>query len=99
MDDEQRGAGGFAIDVDDGADISGAGGAGVDDVAPDEVVDVDGVVFEGGALIAGDGYVESAQGIGVVDGVDAGELEDNAPLVQPVAFEFDGARFSVWREQ
>ena len=67
------------------------------DVAADQVADIDLVVGEGGAFFRGDGDVQSAQGFGVVDGVDAGEFEDNAALVEPMIFELDFAgrgRFS-----
>jgi len=100
FDHEQRGAGGFFVDAGDGSDICGVAGSNVDDVASDQVIDVDGVVFEWGALVAGDGQVMSAQRLGAGDGVDPDKLEDDAALVQPVVFKFDGARrCSVRREQ
>jgi hypothetical protein len=100
LDQQQRDIGGVAVYADDGPDISGAGRADVDNVAADEVVDVDGVLVERSALVSGDGYVEVAEGFRVGDGVDSGKFQDDAAFVEPVAFELNRALgFSVRREQ
>ena len=78
----------FAVYVGDFADLGSC--AGVDQSAADQVGDVDCAVFEGGAFGFGDGDFESAQGFDVVDRVDAGELQDDAALVKPVALEIYG---------
>lgn len=90
-DDEQRGAGSIAVYVGDGSDVA-VSLAEVDDVATDQIVDVDGVFFEWRALAAGNGDIEPAQRFRVGDGVDTGEFEDDPALVQPMVFKGDRAQ-------
>lgn len=67
----------------DGADGDWVGGVGeVEDGAAYEVADVAGVfVFELKAFGGGDDDFEAGEEFGGVDGVDAGEVEDDASLV------------------
>ena len=87
---EQGHGGGVGVNVGDLPNV--CEGCSGEDVAADQVADVDLVVGEGGAFFRGDGDVQAAQGFSVVDGVDAGEFEDDSALVEPVIFELDFAR-------
>ena len=89
---EERCACDVAVDADDGPEVACSATADIDDVAADEVVDVDGVLFEGRTLRTRDGDIESAKGFSVGDRIDPREFENNASFVQPVLFEYDRTR-------
>lgn len=93
-DEERCGAGG-AVDVADGADGDGGGGGDVDEGTANEVADVGLVWCEWDALGEGDGHAEADEGFGGGDGVDAGEVEDDAALMKPVMEKLDGAGESL----
>jgi hypothetical protein len=80
----------------DGGDGSDEGGA-VEDLAVEQVVDVFLVFGELDAVFVPDDQLELGEGFGLLDGVDAGEVENDAALVaadgEPVSHHLDGAGF------
>jgi hypothetical protein len=89
-DDEQVGRGRTAIDVDDFANVGGL--VEIAEAAADKVGHVDKSGGERGALCGGNGYGEAAEAFGLVDGVDALELEDDAAAQEPEVLEDHFAR-------
>ena len=73
------------------ADGDRLGSGDVDQRAADQVADVDFVVGEGGSLGDRDGDDLAFEGFSGGDGVDSGEVEDDAAFVGPVMDEFDFA--------
>jgi hypothetical protein len=98
LDDEEGNGAGGAVNVEDGAERDRGGAGDVDEFRADEVGDVDLVFREGGAFGAGNGDYEARKLFGGGDGVDAGKVEDDGALVEPVVDELDGTGLGlrVW---
>src|SRR5579863_4089531 len=92
FENEKRNRAGGAVDGDNCADSDGRGAGDVEERAADEIADVGLVVSERDALGEGNGYEQASERFGSGDGVDAGEMQYDAALVQPVVDEFGRAR-------